>query len=197
MRKNANEIDLYGDDEDDDDSKKEIEFETETPRYSTSKRRNVLDDDDDDDDVVIVREERSQSLSNLDVCSDIDIRGTVKDSPFTPFAEKSRVFTEMMGNTEDLFKNLHHPMSDDPSTGKIVKKRLNFGYGGGNDDNRNGHAPMNTFRIKWRYDDGYHNEEARFVNIDAVRMDKAVQQFMDTHAHSTVKLMSVKMILMG
>merc|ERR1712228_740315 len=201
LRSNKNESDIF---DDDDDSKKQLEDDEDTPqrpRYSAKRRTNVGDED---DDVMIIREEREETLSNLDVDSEAnDIYGTVKDSPFTPFADKSRVFGQMMGNTEDLFKNLQHPMSD-PSS-KLVKKRLNFvGY----DDNDNNHnhkmdqilyqrPPMNTFRIKWRYDDGFHNEEARFVDIEAVRMDRAVQEFMENHSHSTVKLMSVKMTLLG
>jgi len=180
--------------EDDDDSKKELE--TETPigsrlRYSANKRRNIVDEDEEDVDL------RKESSTSLSVSSDVDIYGMVKDSPFTPFADKSRVFSGLMGNTEDLFKNLQHPMS----SSKLVKKRLNFS----NHNNQQSvddvslaqRPPMNTFRIKWRYDDGFHSEKAQFVDIEAVRMDRAVQEFMENHAHSTVKLMSVIMTQMG
>merc|ERR1712129_221783 len=179
----------------DDDSKKEIEealavqTPRQRPRYSAGKRSQLaatqpFDSQDDDIEILENEKEMSQSLSHAS--SDLDIYGTVKDSPFTPFADKSKVFHQMMGSTDDLYKNLPHSMS--------VKKRLNFGDDDSNSNhNRNEARVMMSFRIKWRYNDGFHNEDAQYVDIEATRMDRAVHEFMEKKSNSTVKLMSVKM----
>merc|ERR1712173_152229 len=167
------------------------------PRYSAGKRGNMKEED---DDIEIIENDREVSQSLSHASSDIDIYGTVKDSPFTPFADKSTVFSQMMGTTDEMFKNV-------PQSSRFVKKRLSFdangdGNGDGDEDEDNYNKrevspiaiPMMSFRIKWRYNDGFHNEDARFVDIEASRMDRAVRDFMKKHETSTVKLMSVKLV---
>merc|ERR1719229_20662 len=167
--------------------------------------RNNYDDDDDDDDLM------QDNLVNVDEDNlDIDdnngdIYGNTRDTPFTPFAEKSSIFSEVMGNTEELFKNLQYPMSGDPTQYKVkndkVKQRLNFGDDKNknikkeDDDDLYRRPIIHTFEIKWRSDDDFRSQDPRYIDIEATRMDVAVQQFAESHQN--YKIMTVKLKQMG
>ena len=124
--------------------------------------------------------------------------GKGKDTPFTPFAHQSRVFNQVIGGTNDLFRDL--PKSD-PSY--AVKKRLEFGDGrrGSWDDldgdemtrNRNKKpVKLKTFEIKYRNDSDFRMQE-KYVKFEAARMDSAVKQFLATH--KKCKVLTVKLQL--
>eukprot|EP01084_Bolivina_argentea_P027077 50330_1 len=156
-------------------------------RSSYKPRQNKEEVDDDDDAKQEMDQDREEE--HKETPSAYVREGHVSDqtdSPFTPFAEKSRVFNDVMGNTEELFKTEE----------RAIKKRLHFNpdY---SDDHKNHNNNMNTnvsskycedysyktpvakhhFEIKWRYDDDIHHREARKDVVEASRMDNAVKQF--------------------
>ena len=112
------------------------------------------------------------------------------DTPFTPFADKSRVFQRVIGGSNDLFRGLPH---SDPS--HKIKKRLNFdgGDGGGSmtdiDTDYGYRKPkLYTFEIKYQNVGGF---EPKRVDFEAQRMDKAVQKFREIHTNC--KILTVKL----
>jgi len=170
-------------DDDEEDSKKAMDESMDTPE--TPKKSGSIE--------RFLGGQHREESENLDVDErNDDLYGNMRDSPFTPFAEKSRIFTEMMGNTEDLFKNLQHPMSD--KRGK-VKKRLEFE--GNDNDYLFKREPMHTFEIKWRYDDDFHHKEPRYIDIEETKMDLAVHRFNARYSHSKTKVLTVKLRRLG
>jgi len=112
------------------------------------------------------------------------------DTPFTPFAAKSRVFRQMMGSTTDVFEsvqdqNASHPRRDQNGN---VKKQLHFipsqaMY----ENNMDAQQKVYEFVIKFKnYDRLFKFQEPSFYECAAPRMEVAVDMFRKTHENCNI-----------